>query len=650
MIPKRIGLLINNPEGNYQQRILNGLTHQCGVYGYDLLVFSSLIEPLTGKYGTDYVMGEFHIFELADTLALDALVVVTVPLHDNQDYSALEWVKRHVRENSRCPVFALDMPVGDYETLYTDDREAFRQIARHMIGEHGAKKVMVLTGPRELELVTMRLKGIRDAMNEAGLSLRDEDIIEGDFWYNGGNALAEKLLKGEAEMPDCVICMNDYMALGLINTLSAGGIRVPEDVKVIAYDGSAEAMLNDISLTSYIPRSALLAQQIINRVRAVIEPGAPISPAVDAEKELFSPGVSCGCEVDGRERYRSAKSHLLYENRDFARADIHNREDLWGFLQSYMYENLTAAADPEDCLHKLSGYLYLLRPYSEFSLMLRQDWEQEQRAFVPGYPARVTRVLWHRWTGDENGEGRVDLSDAEVFDTALILPELHRDHEPQVIYLAPVHFNQDTTGYAALCMRYALQPLITPVFRNWMRAMNNALQIARVQRRLRFYSYHDMSTGLFNRRGMEVQVRRLMREAGPGMQVVAYVIDMDGLKYINDSFGHEEGDRAIHRVSEAVRQVTAKGEVPVRAGGDEFYIIGAGHYTEQEAQLRAEQLEQLITRQNSPDPGYRVGVSVGWCMRMWCEEQTLESILHDADIAMYRAKSAKKYGARKRLT
>ena len=96
-------------------------------------------------------------------------------------------------------------------------------------------------------------------------------------------------------------------------------------------------------------------------------------------------------------------------------------------------------------------------------------------------------------------------------------------------------------------------------------------------------------------------------------------------------------------VSEAVRQVTAKGEVPVRAGGDEFYSIGAGHYTEQEAQLRAEQLEQLITRQNSPDPGYRVGVSVGWCMRMWCEEQTLESILHDADIAMYRAKSAKKY-------
>lgn len=63
-----------------------------------------------------------------------------------------------------------------------------------------------------------------------------------------------------------------------------------------------------------------------------------------------------------------------------------------------------------------------------------------------------------------------------------------------------------------------------------------------------------------------------------GENLFACVIDMDGLKYINDTFGHQEGDFGIIAVSKAVKAITEGNELCVRAGGDEFFVIGIGQY------------------------------------------------------------------------
>ena len=93
-------------------------------------------------------------------------------------------------------------------------------------------------------------------------------------------------------------------------------------------------------------------------------------------------------------------------------------------------------------------------------------------------------------------------------------------------------------------------------------------------------SIHDEMTGAFNRRGMYVRLEKLLENADDDDDIFVCVIDMDGLKYINDNFSHTEGDFGIKVVSNAVSSITDSGEIFVRAGGDEFYIVGVGKYSE----------------------------------------------------------------------
>jgi diguanylate cyclase (GGDEF)-like protein len=79
-------------------------------------------------------------------------------------------------------------------------------------------------------------------------------------------------------------------------------------------------------------------------------------------------------------------------------------------------------------------------------------------------------------------------------------------------------------------------------------------------------------TGAYNRRGMELLLDEMLIKASATDSVLAFVIDMDRLKYINDTFGHEEGDYGINAVCDAARSITENGEICVRAGGDEFYV------------------------------------------------------------------------------
>ena len=81
----------------------------------------------------------------------------------------------------------------------------------------------------------------------------------------------------------------------------------------------------------------------------------------------------------------------------------------------------------------------------------------------------------------------------------------------------------------------------------------------------------DELTGLYNRRGFiclsEVQLKLARRS---GCDMVLFFIDVDGLKQINDSFGHSEGDNALIRTAEVLRMTFRESDVLARIGGDEF--------------------------------------------------------------------------------
>ncbi len=148
-------------------------------------------------------------------------------------------------------------------------------------------------------------------------------------------------------------------------------------------------------------------------------------------------------------------------------------------------------------------------------------------------------------------------------------------------------------------------------------------------------------TGCLNRRGMYLHINNMLKSCGENNQLSVYVIDMDRLKYVNDVFGHSEGDFCILNLSSAIRSILKSGEICVRAGGDEFFIIGTGAYSTEEENGRIEMLRELLDSFNSASKKpYTLSASVGKAMgKITCMED-FNKLLSSADAKMYAEKQA----------
>ena len=147
----------------------------------------------------------------------------------------------------------------------------------------------------------------------------------------------------------------------------------------------------------------------------------------------------------------------------------------------------------------------------------------------------------------------------------------------------------------------------------------------------------DGLTGLFNRRGWDRLIEReSTRSQRYGLQASVFLMDLDGLKAVNDSAGHAAGDELIKRVAQAILGVTREHDIAARLGGDEFALL-AVETSALDAQTLNERLEAAFASAN-------VDVSIG---RAHCSHYGgLSAATAFADEAMYMHKAHRAARAR----
>lgn len=153
----------------------------------------------------------------------------------------------------------------------------------------------------------------------------------------------------------------------------------------------------------------------------------------------------------------------------------------------------------------------------------------------------------------------------------------------------------------------------------------------------------DELTKLYNRFGMRRFVEKIMKVAKRDNKFIMCIeLDLDGLKKINDTYGHDAGDNAIVQVANAMRQASERREVCIRSGGDEYLVFGiaeregdAGDFI----QRVEEYLEEYNERNSWP---YEVLCSCGYCVHPAAEVQSLEEMVTEADKLLYQVKARKK--------
>lgn len=643
---KKIGLITICPENDYQKKVMSSVFAQCEKYNYDVVVITPMVQ--VANFYKDYLQGELNIYNIINFNILDGVIITPLPMTEDRIDSVTASLLEKFKRECTKPVVSLDLPFGDYETIYTDDSIAFEVIADHLIEEHNCKEISVLTGMKNYPISENRVEGVRTSLVKHNLELKKENVVYGDFWYTSGEELAKKIVSKKFNPGDVVICASDHMAIGLTNALIQNGINVPGDLIVTGYEAIREAILNEPPITSYYADEERTAALAVNYLRSQLEPGKKLYDVIPAGKTNLCIGATCGCNEDLKYTRSRIKDNEYLIKKNYEHRQAVKKTDLGILLESYMTEILTATTTPEACLNKIYESIYLLKPYGYFYLCLNENWLDTDKDGTNGYADTMHMVIYSdmakKLHGYINhvfyGEGR-----EKPFNIEEMLPALKSDEfeKPQVFYFVPVHFNSVALGYAVLQNDLSLDYIIGTVYKNYIRNINNALEMARAKHRITNLSEHDLLTGLYNRRGMENQLEKMTADVASGSKWMAIEIDMDGLKIMNDTYGHTEGDVGLTVISQVLKEITAPGEVCVRAGGDEFYLIGLGKYTKKAVEQKIEKFNKVLDEMNKKQNTFLpVGVSIGYSIQSYSSQPSVDRVLEAADVNMYLDKRTKK--------
>lgn len=153
---------------------------------------------------------------------------------------------------------------------------------------------------------------------------------------------------------------------------------------------------------------------------------------------------------------------------------------------------------------------------------------------------------------------------------------------------------------------------------------------------LRSQAFLDQLTGLYNRRFMDAELGLLQSRAGRyGRDYSVLVLDIDGLKPVNDVHGHDVGDIALRQFADVLRAALRGSDVAIRTGGDEFVAI-LPETPCHDAHIVFDRIRRQTLALREADPRLRISVSAGAVG--WRTGRSLESLVQEADALLLTAK------------
>ncbi|WP_197490449.1 diguanylate cyclase domain-containing protein [Halothiobacillus diazotrophicus] len=196
----------------------------------------------------------------------------------------------------------------------------------------------------------------------------------------------------------------------------------------------------------------------------------------------------------------------------------------------------------------------------------------------------------------------------------------------------------DHHSFEAIMGLFALFLLTLLLMYGHARRVNRALHASQAQ--LQVMAHHDVLTGLPNRVLLEERLTLALAQARrSGREVAVCLLDLDGFKPINDTFGHLIGDRVLQEVSRRIQRGLRESDMVARYGGDEFVLVMDDFEDQRQLREVLERILRVLARPLACHPAARVRASIG--VSIYPEDaRDAVALLKNADEAMYVAKRA----------
>ena len=216
---KTIGLLSTSLEAPYFAEIIEVIEKKCFAHGYTLIL---------GNADNDLTKQRAYLSMMAQK-RVDGLLVMCAEYPQD--------LLKMLEENRNIPMVVMDWGVqrGDFTDTILDNAFQGGYMAGRYLIDRGHRDIGCIPGQMERNTGGGRLSGFLKALSEAGITLRDEWRVQGDFEPESGYLAIQQIL-AQPQRPTAVFCGGDIMAMGALCAADEAGLRVPQDISIIGYD------------------------------------------------------------------------------------------------------------------------------------------------------------------------------------------------------------------------------------------------------------------------------------------------------------------------------------------------------------------------------------------------------------------------------
>lgn len=577
----RIGVVFDSLVYEYSELIIRGVRKACEEHDVELLIFS---------------MGELH--DIQTLFAYQNVAVTSFITKKNLDgvifisatqmhFLSKSEVTSYIKSFLPLPIVNISTQIPGIPSVTVECHKAYEAILTDLVKNQNCKKFTILGVRNNSNEAKTRRNAIKSILASLDIPPENINLWRADYDYR----VAYSELEYEYELKksfdfDAMICLNDVMAYAALDFCNSKGIKVPEDIALVGFDDLERSEYCSTPLTSInqqIPEQGYKAVELL--IANIQGEKVPANTVIESTA-VFREST---CKVKAPENldnnpYAKIGFRNHFYGAKYSGTEWYYKKDQFSQLTRY-YTELQYDMTSEQLKRRLNEDIASFGVSAAAIIMYENPIEMSTPFdyFNLPHKAKVYSCF-----NKETGYDSNDDKDNEVFNPKNgILPAKIFKPDSEGTFIFSLYHNTLQYGYILLrpgnfdvlvydMLVKILSTVISSIYT--FALVNSETKKFRAKYdKLDVIASTDELTGLHNRRGLyDLGETALSLDEKSGHSGMIIYCDMDGLKHINDTIGHEAGDRAILAESIILKGNFRSNDIIARIGGDEFAIICPG--------------------------------------------------------------------------
>ena len=646
---KNIAVLVYELTIEYNCTVLDGIVDFFEKKDDVNLIISPVNIPLSNSSEFDYQY--WSSVKVLNSESIDAFIVITNSFLSN---ISIDTLSEKLKKLCSKPIVSISVPLNipGSKYIHVSCGKTYEQIIEHIIKVHKCTKIGFFTAAMTYSKdAEERFTAYKKALKKNHLDFNPEFVIDGDFTPGIAEEKFLERFKSKDDIPfQALLCANDYTAAGVQNALDKIGVKCPDDLLLFGFDDSEVALVCYPALSTInqsVDKSGNEAARMVYDILKGKQVGEyytiQTTPVYRQSCGCVNPSLhnTTGIDQSGNMILDGKRIKFRFEN--FSSV-------------SYTFTTIYGLLNQMDTSSNLSVYLeglkykYGLDNVSELSIVMYKEpvlVGREDSFEVPD----EAKLIFYSNKGIKVHKNYFDKEDYIFNPKKEVVPEEFFNRDCGRYILVPLYNRKWNYGYIVFMFyshNYSLMSIYGKILSNsLLQAYSNFMNsrerddLLEENKNLSISAKIDELSKLLNRRGFfEYGQKTINLSLSMDKEGCVFFCDLDGLKKINDNFGHDMGDSAIQLVAQVLKKVFRESDIVARLSGDEFGIIAPSFRLNNLENLRkkiAEENEKISRENNLP---FILSLSMG-CAEYGHDRSNLSEILSKADEKLYEEKRLK---------